>query len=264
MADWLHTTALCIILLVFAFKVHATSPLIGSPRKLYDMLAMQPPVVGNAGGSYTTFRSIPGLQFGVINIIGNLAAVFADQGYFNRAISAKPEAAVPAYLLAGAAWCAIPLTMASSLGLAARAMVGQVPSMVNLTEDQVRAGLSAPAAAVALMGPAGAAIILVLLFLAVTSSTSAELLAVASLAPFDIWKAYVRPKATERELSVVSHAFIVGWAIIMAALALMFYEIKISLGWLYLGEDELFSASQPPPAGEFARTESFGSLQRLA
>lgn len=37
------------------------------------------PVSGNAHGSYITMRSKNGLIFGVINVIGNFAAVFQDQ-----------------------------------------------------------------------------------------------------------------------------------------------------------------------------------------
>lgn len=53
--------------------------------------------------------------------------------------------------------------------------------LAPLSPDQVSAGLAAPLAAAALLGKSGAAIILVLLFLAVTSATSAELIAVSSI-----------------------------------------------------------------------------------
>ena len=62
------------------------------------------------------------------------------------------------------------------------------PSMRNLTAADVSAGLPASAAASALLGKAGAAILLVLLFLAVTSASSAELIAVSSILTYDIYK----------------------------------------------------------------------------
>lgn len=64
------------------FTVYATSPLIGSPAKMYDMLveaAERNPVKDNADGSYLTMRSKSGLIFGVINLIGNYGTVFLDQ-----------------------------------------------------------------------------------------------------------------------------------------------------------------------------------------
>lgn len=68
------------------FTVYATSPLIGSPSKMHGLLeaaAAVTPVPGNAHGSYMTMRSKNGLIFGVINVIGNFATVFQDQGMFN-------------------------------------------------------------------------------------------------------------------------------------------------------------------------------------
>lgn len=50
-----------------------------------------------------------------------------------------------------------------------------------LTAAQVAAGLPAPAAASAILGQTGAILMLVLLFLAVTSAASAELVAVSSI-----------------------------------------------------------------------------------
>lgn len=76
---------------------------------------------------------------------------------------------------------------ATTLGLAAVALVGD-PAMPNLTPAQVSAGLPAPSAAAALLGKSGAAVMLVLLFLAVTSATSAELIAVSSILTYDVYK----------------------------------------------------------------------------
>lgn len=62
------------------------------------------PVQGNAGGSYLTLRSLNGLIFGVINLIGNFATVFQDQAYWQRAIASRPSTTVKAYLIGGLAW----------------------------------------------------------------------------------------------------------------------------------------------------------------
>ena len=77
--------------------------------------------------------------------------------------------------------------MATTLGLAAVALTGD-PSMRQLTPADVSAGLPASAAAAALLGKAGATILLILLFLAVTSASSAELIAVSSILTYDIYK----------------------------------------------------------------------------
>jgi len=177
LCDYTHTTVLFAIILTFVFTVYATSPKIGSPSKMYELLVLasvQKPVVGNAHGSYLTMRSKNGLIFGVINIIGNFATVFQDQAYWQRAIASRPATTVKAYLLGGLAWFAIPFTLATTLGLAAVALTASGdPDMRVLSPADVSAGLPASAAAAALLGQGGAAAMLVLLFLAVTSAASA-------------------------------------------------------------------------------------------
>lgn len=70
--------------------------------------------------------------------------------------------------LTGRGRFSIPFLFATTLGLAARALTGD-PAMKILSDSDVSAGLPAPAAAAALLGKGGAAAMLVLLFLAVTS-----------------------------------------------------------------------------------------------
>lgn len=92
-----------------------------------------------------------------------------------------------AYLLGGLAWFAIPFMFSTTLGLAAVALRGD-PDMRTLSAADVSAGLAAPAAAAAILGKSGAAALLVVLFLAVTSATSAELIAVSSILTYDVYK----------------------------------------------------------------------------
>ena len=72
-ADYSHTLVLYCILISFALVAYATSPIIGSPGKMWEMLQRASelhPVAGNAQGSYLTMRSKSGLIFGVLNIVG--------------------------------------------------------------------------------------------------------------------------------------------------------------------------------------------------
>ncbi|KAF7299220.1 Urea transporter [Mycena indigotica] len=235
LCDYTHTTVLFAIILVFVFSVYATSDKIGSPSKMYDLLtaaAKTSPVPGNAHGSYVTMRSKNGLIFGVINIIGNFATVFQDQAYFQRAIASRPSTTVKAYLLGGLAWFAIPFTLATTLGLAAVALRGD-PEMRPLSAADVSAGLPAAAAASALLGKAGAAALLVLLFLAVTSATSAELIAVSSLLTYDVYKRYINPQANEAQIMRVSHLMVAFYALVIGLAGLIFFYIGVSMGWLY-------------------------------
>lgn len=60
--------------------------------------------------------------------------------------------------------------------------------MRTLSPADISAGLPAAAAASAILGQSGAIALLVLLFLAVTSATSAELIAVSSILTYDVYK----------------------------------------------------------------------------
>jgi Na+/proline symporter len=137
-------------------------------------------VDGNAAGSYLTMASLGGLIFGIINIVGNFGTVFVDQAYWQRAIAARPSSTVKGFLIGGMSWFAIPFTLATTMGLTAVALG------VSLTPEQVQLGLTVPAAASVLMGEVGAIMVLTMLFMAVTSAGSAELIAVSSLITYDV------------------------------------------------------------------------------
>lgn len=49
-----------------------------------------------------------------------------------------------------------------------------------------------------------------------------------------MYKTYFNPAATEKQVLWVSHIAIVGWGFTMAILGIIFYEIGISMGWLYV------------------------------
>ena len=87
LTDYVHSAILIILLFVFAFSAYATSDILGSPGRVYDLLAEAAkahPVAGNAQGSYLTMRSREGGIFFVINIVGNFGTVFLDASYWNK------------------------------------------------------------------------------------------------------------------------------------------------------------------------------------
>ena len=161
-----------------------------------------------------------GTDRGVIDLfIGGVVDVWLDQAYWQRAIASRPETAVKAYLAGGIAWYGIPFAFGTAMGLACTALTSS-PSFPTypypLSAAQNGAGLSAPATAIALLGKSGAGLMLLLLFMAVTSSTSAELIAVSSLLTFDVYKTYIRPLASNEELLRISHYAIVFYAVVLA------------------------------------------------
>ncbi|PWN42067.1 urea transporter [Ceraceosorus guamensis] len=235
LADYSHTVVLIVLLFVFAFTVYtpALSDLIGSPSRMVELLAQAAPVEGNAAGSYLTVRSRSGFIFGLINIIGNCGTIFLDQSYHQRGIASQVSTASKAFILGGLAWTAIPLTIASTLGLAARALYGQSDAMAVLTDSEISAGLPAPAAAVALLGKSGAAAMLCLLYLAVTSATSAQLIAVSSIFAFDIF-ALFKKEPSKRATFIASHVAVPVWALILGCLSTGFNYAGVGMGSLYV------------------------------
>ena len=73
---------------------------------------------------------------------------------------------------------------------------------------------------------------LLLLFMAVTSSTSAELIAVSSLITFDIYKTYIKPTATSRQLVAMSHIGIIIYALVLAVFCCILNAVNINLTWI--------------------------------
>jgi Na+/proline symporter len=229
-----------IIILYFMFSAYSTNERIGSPARMYDLLkaaSAERPVAGNQDGSYLTLKSNYGLIFGVIQLCSGMGTVFLDQGYWQRAIASRPSSAVRAYIMGGFAWFAIPFGFATTLGLAAVALTSNpnFPTYPhNMTPSQISAGLAAPFGAAALLGQHGAVALLITLFMAVTSSSSSELIAVSSILTFDIYKVYLKPSATPQQLIFVSHIMICVFGVIMACVACLWHGIGIDLGWLFL------------------------------
>merc|ERR1712151_1424305 len=186
------------------------------------------PVPGNYAGSYLTMISSGGLMFGICNIVGNFGTVFVDQSYWQSAIAAKPESAARGYMLGGICWFSIPFSLATSLGLASTAL------MLPITASEAGAGLVPPAVATHLLGGAGASLILVMLFMAIVSTGSAESIAVSSLVSYDIYREYINPEATGKQILLVSRVVIVLFGLFMGLFSILLAAIGLNLGWVYL------------------------------
>jgi len=186
------------------------------------------PVADNKGGSYLTMLSEGGVIFGIINIVGNFGTVFVDQSYWQSAIAAKPSSSTKGYLLGGLVWFTIPFALATAMGLSSVAL--DLP----VTSTEAGMGLVPPASAVHFMGKGGAALILIMLFMAITSTGSAEQIAVSSLVSYDIYRKYINPKATGEDILRVSRYSILAFGMSMGVLSIVLDEIGLSLGFVYL------------------------------
>jgi SSS family transporter len=242
-ADYLNSSFLFVVILIFVTIIYFSNSEIGGISGLFNKLvtlASIKPVEGNAGGVYLTMASTGALVFGIINIVGNFGTVFTDQAYWQRAIATRPKSAINGFLIGGLAWFAIPFTLATTLGLAGLA------TGMQLSPEDISNGLVAPYAASQLLGDIGAILLLTMLFTAVTSAGSAELVAVSSILTYDIYRTYKKPSATGRELMKFSRFSIVFFGLGMGILALILFELGVSLQYVYLAMGILIGSAVAP------------------
>ncbi|XP_078182719.1 urea-proton symporter DUR3-like [Carex rostrata] len=260
LASYIHSVIVHVVLVVFVFLVYMSSKQLGSPKTVYNHLmevtsmyrvCSDPishqgqacgPINGNYKGSFLTMLSSGGFIFGIINIVGNFGTVFVDNGYWISAIAARPSSTHKGYLLGGLVWFAVPFSLATSLGLGALAL--DLP--INVTEADK--GLVPPATATALMGKSGSVLLLTMLFMAVTSAGSSELVAVSSLCTYDIYRTYINPDANGKQILNISRGVMLGFGCFMGVLAVMLNVVGVSLGWMYLAMGVLIGSAVLPIA----------------
>jgi hypothetical protein len=267
-ADYSHSLVLYAILLAFSFSVYATSPILGSPARVWELLERASevrPVEGNAGGSYLTMRSKSGLIFGTFFIFTR-AGVQADPSrcpQHRRQLRhrvQRPGVLATCYRFDASHQCqGLPLgrhrvvrdpygnrnqygtrrcDTRESAGTSHYAVTCRGIRRSTSCErsdpgflDYTIADISAAAA---LMGQSGALAMLFLLFLAVTSAVSTEQVAVSNILTYDIYAAYINPNPTEKQVLWVSRVTIMGYCVVMGAISTGFFYIGVSMGYLYV------------------------------
>ena len=135
------------------------------------------------------------------------------------------------------------------MGLAALALQSTeyFPTYPNgMDEASISAGLTLPYAAVALHGSGGAVATLLVVFMAVTSAFSAQLIAVSSILTYDIYATYINPSASGRRLVYTSHVCVCGFGLVMAAFSTGLWYAGISMGWLYVFMGVIISSAVLP------------------
>lgn len=274
LASYIHSVIVHVVLVIFVYLVYVASSELGSPSIVYRRLlevasksrsCQEPishlgqscgPVTGNFKGSYVTMLSSGGFVFGIINIVGNFGTVFVDNGYWVSAIAARPSSTHKGYLLGGLVWFAVPFSLATSLGLGALAL--DLP----ITASEASHGLVPPATAIALMGKGGSVLLLTMLFMAVTSAGSSELIAVSSLCTYDIYRTYINPDASGRQILKVSRGVVLGFGCFMGILAVILNKAGVALGWMYLAMGVFIGSAVLPIAFMllWRKASSFGAI----
>jgi SSS family transporter len=228
-ADYLHTVILFVVLAIFGVAVYYKFGV----THIYEGLRHLP-----ENKQMLTMASIPGLLFGIINIVGNFGTVFVDQAYWQRAIASTDKAASKAYIYGGIAWFSIPFAVATILGVSAAGLGISVPS-----PDSV-----APIMASHVLGTVGSILFLIMLFMAVTSAGSAELTAVTNIIVTDIYRHSINPKASSEKLLHVSRWITLGFGLAMGVFSILLFYLGVSLGFVYMAMGIFVSAAVIPVA----------------
>lgn len=225
------------IMLIALFVLYATSELVGSPYRVWELLreaAALHPVEGNADGQYLTMRSEQGGYIGLVFIGAGFAAC-VDSQLFQKAIASDPRSTSMGYIVGGLSWFTIPFVLASTFGLAAAALehLPEWPTYPNrMNAYEISSGLAMPYAALTLMGNGGAVAVLLMIFMAVTSAMSSETVATTALVTYNVYHAYIKPDATGKQLLYFSHFITVGFAIFASTIAVAFNHGGFSVEFL--------------------------------
>jgi len=232
LSDYFHTIVIYIGLCLFSVLVYTSaspSKLLGSPGQVYHQLVIESaakPVAGNLEGSYVTIFSKEGLIFGVVNVITAFAQ-YVDQSYWLCSIAGTPENSWRGMVLGGLCWFAIPFTFSTTLG------IGVIALNLNVSIEEANQGLVPLALAIRLLGKPGAIFVSILIFLAVTSAGSCELVGVSVITTYDIYRTYIRPNASGKRITLFSRITIVVYGFLMAAIGILWNHIGINLNWNY-------------------------------
>jgi urea-proton symporter len=240
-SSWAQVAIIYVAMLIFLWKIYVGQ---GSDLVWESlMLASEKnPVLDNREGTYLTMWSTNGLIFGICNIVGNFGTVFVDNAYWQNAIAARPSGTYKGYLMGGIAWFSIPFSMATTLGLAARSM--DLP----ITKTEAGLGLVPPAVAVHILGEGGAFLILFQLFMAVTATACAEQISASAVFAYDIYKRYMHPGATGKQILFVSQVGVFMWSVFSGVLATILFELEIGLGWIYVAMGNFIGSAVFPVA----------------
>ncbi|KAL6927037.1 hypothetical protein ACO0SA_004125 [Hanseniaspora valbyensis] len=246
LGDMSHTIIVVIVILMFLFKSYCmgsedSETGLGTPSLVFEALktaSEKYPVSGNKDGQMLTFHSKPSFIFFVINIAGNFGTVFLDQGYWNKAISTSSEngQVFYGYYLGFVAWMVVPLAMGTGAGLICKALElsPKFPTYPDpMTSDQISAGYVVPFMAQTLLGKNGCYAVMIMLISCFSSALSGELVAVSSVCAYDIYKVYVNPKATGKQLINVTHLSCVIFCFALICFGIGLHYGNVGMGWIY-------------------------------
>ena len=192
LTDFIHTTILLIVLCYINTAV-LTSEQVGGLNGLYDKIvevSTTKYIEGNYDGAILTGKSQGSVMFGLILTICNFGLTVMDSSFWQKTFSASPRATVPAYLLTAFLIFSNVWPIGAIIGGALHFLEND-PSFPTyprkMTQEEIDSGFVLPYALKAILGNGGLGALLLIFYLAVTSTVSAQMVSVSSIVSFDIY-----------------------------------------------------------------------------
>lgn len=237
LTDFIHTLILLIVLCYVNTAV-LVSDQIGGVSGLYNLLVEQDGnryIEGNFQGSLLTGKSQGALFFGLILTAGNFGLTVLDSSFWQKTFSADVRSTVPAYLIAAFLIFANVWPLGAILG-GASIVLENTPSFPTyprpMTQFEIDSGYVLPYVLKAVLGNGGVGAILLVIYLAVTSTVSAQMISVSSIISFDIYKNYINPLAKNAIMIKISHYGVVFFGLFSAAFSVMLHYVGVNMTWM--------------------------------
>ena len=157
-----------------------------------------------------------------------------DTAFWQKSFASDVNSTVPAYDLASIVILAVPWCTGTIIGLSARAIENNPVWVLypnTLSATQVNEGLVMPYVLKSLLGRGATAGLLVLIFMAITSTVSSSMIAVSSIISLDFYRTYINPKASDKKTLQVSHIGVILHGAFMAGFALMLNYAGATNNW---------------------------------
>ncbi|EAZ62922.1 urea transport protein [Scheffersomyces stipitis CBS 6054] len=237
LTDFVHTLILLLVLCYLNTSV-LTSDQIGGLDGLYNALVKKDGeryIEGNFDGSILTGKSKGALFFGLILTAGNFGLTVLDSSFWQKTFSASPRATVPAYLIACFFIFANVWPLGSIIGGASIVLEGTPgwPTYPReMTQYEIDSGFVLPYVLKQVLGNGGVGALLLVIYLAVTSTVSAQMISVSSILSFDIYKKYINPSAQNKQMIRISHISVVFFGLFCAAFSVMLHYVGVNMTWL--------------------------------
>ena len=160
--------------------------------KFYELIDCSEQMTLVTNSSLVTFGSAGEWKFGFSNFFYFFGFTVLDQGVWQGTIASKPPSGAFGFISGALVWMAVSIGLGTTVGLA---YIGfsSIQDAQILTNEQITQGLVLPVVAFEMLGTAGTYLMMALILLAVMSTGSGQVIAIASITVYDIYQPYIQP-----------------------------------------------------------------------